>query len=144
MDQLRFARDRLERASDVPAILEAACTAFEDMLVMIQTWQDQLGPAFAAFMLAGASAANGRFTVIAAPSLPRHAAAATVNAGGDRGPDLSAEDAGVALAGLGQLLATRLDQAATWAADPADRDACADAARHARAVCARLGAPSPR
>jgi hypothetical protein len=144
--QIRAARHRLEHAADLPAVLAAACAAFEDMLAVIQARQDQLGPDFAAYMLAGASAADGRFAVIAAPSLPPPAVVPAACGGGD--PDIADVDAGLdagaALAGLARVLAGRLGQAATMAAHPADRAACADAAWHAGLLAARLGGPSPR
>src|SRR6266487_2966483 len=139
MDHVRAARERLEQASDLPAVLEAACTAFEDMLAVIQDQQDRLGAAFAAFILAGASAANGRFAVITAPSLPRSTSAAVPDATRPGG-GVSTYDAATALAGLSRQLASRLDQASGWAAEPADRAACAEAARHARALFTRFGA----
>ena len=70
MDRIDTARARLEHASGLPAVLDAAYDAFEDMLGVIEAQQDPGGGAFAAFVMAGAAAANGRNAVAAAPSLP--------------------------------------------------------------------------
>jgi hypothetical protein len=68
MDQIAVARERVEQAAGLPAILSAAYDAFEDMLPVIEELQDPGGGAFAAFVMSGASAASGRDAVAAAPS----------------------------------------------------------------------------
>ena len=141
MTWIRIASERLERAKDLPALLDAACAAFEDMLTLIQAQQDRFGDAFAAFMMAGASAARGHLAILAAPALP-HPAAATIPTSGPW-PGVTEREAAAALAGLSHQLAARLEDAAIGAADAGDQAACADAARHAHDVCARLGGASP-
>jgi hypothetical protein len=141
MTQIETASRRLAAARDLAGVLDAACAAFEVLLTGIYAQQDRFGDAFAAFMMAGASAANGHLAVLAAPSLPRPAPPEPPAAG--PWPGGSERDAAAVLAGLSRLLAARLDQAAAGAGDPADEAACAEAARHARAVCARLGMALP-
>ncbi len=138
MDQVRAVRERLERAEGLLAILDAACAAFEGMLTALRACQDRLDSAFAAYMVAAASAAEGRFAAISAPSLPRSAPAgdaATSVAEGGLPTELAAAD----LAEVARMLATRLRQTGVVAVDPADRAACVLAAGHAQAIYARLG-----
>ena len=70
MDQIESARARLEQATGLPAVLDAAYDAFEEMLSALEDQQDRGGGAFAAFVMSGAAAANGRDALAAAPSLP--------------------------------------------------------------------------
>ena len=74
MDTITAAGARLEHATGLPAILDAAYDAFEDMLPAIEAQQDPGSFAFTAFVMSGASAANGRDAIAAAPSLPAAAA----------------------------------------------------------------------
>ena len=144
MDRIDAARARLEHASGLPAVLDAAYDAFEDMLGAIEVQQDPGGGAFAAFVMAGPAAANGRNAVAAAPSLPPAPSGdlARTEAGSSRG--LSAETTATVLAALSQLLASRLTQANDLSADLGDRIACAQAARHAASICSLLGGtPEP-
>jgi hypothetical protein len=144
MNDLAVVRARLEQASDLPAILDAAYEAFESMLLLIHGQQDQARAGFAAFVMAAASVANGRDAVASAPSLPPAAPGRTPPASGDPVTDVTQEEAAAVLAELSQLLASRLADAAAWAPDAADRAACGVAARHARAVWSLLaGAPGP-
>jgi hypothetical protein len=144
MSDIAAVRARLERASDLPGVLDAAYDAFEAMLPVIGGQEDRVGGGFAAFVMAGASAANGRDAVASAPSLPPAAPGSTAQAAGDPLVDVGEEEAAAVLAGLSGLLASRLLDAASWTVDAADRAACADAARHARAVWSLLaGAPGP-
>ena len=54
------------------------------------------------------------------------------------------EDAAAVLAGLSQLLSSRLTDASDLSADAGDRVACAQAARHAASICSLLGrTPEP-
>jgi hypothetical protein len=139
MNKIAAAHARLDQAGDLPAVLDAAYDAFEDMLLVIRCHQDPAGGAFAAFVLSGASAANGRDEVASAPSLPRVSASPRTSAEGGVLAELSAEDAAVALAGLSRLLASRLRAAASSAPDADDQAACAEAARHAGQVLSLLG-----
>jgi hypothetical protein len=59
MEQIESARARLEDAIELPAVLDAAYDAFEEMLREIENQQDGGGGAFSAFVMSGAAAANG-------------------------------------------------------------------------------------
>jgi len=144
MNRIDAARARLEHATGLPAVLDAAYDAFEDMLTAIEAHQDPSTGAFAAFVMAGAAAANGRNAVAAAPSLPP--APSGDLPGTEPGPSrgLPAEAAPAVLAALSQLLASRLTKASDLPAGLGDRVACAQAARHAASICALLGGmPEP-
>ena len=144
MDPINAARTRLEQAVGLPAVLDAAYDAFDQLLGAIEHQQDPSGGAFAAFVMSGAAAANGRDALAAAPSLPRAASGdlAETMAGASHG--LTTEDAAAVLAGLSQLLASRLNGTSESSADAGDRIACAQAARHAASICLLLGGvPDP-
>jgi hypothetical protein len=133
------ARERLERASDLAAVLDAAYLAFEGMRLGFRACEDPATGLFAAFVMAAASAADGRDAVVFAPSLPprRDYGAAMTGEGapGGDGAERVADDA----AGLSRLLVSCLARAAGSTADPGDRDACEQAARCARELCELLG-----
>src|SRR5580693_10509114 len=98
MDTITAAGARLERATGLPAILDAAYDAFEDMLPAIEAQQDPGSAAFTAFVMSGASAANGRDAIAAAPSLPADAARGVTPA---RTPvAVTAQQVAAAVAGL--------------------------------------------
>ena len=134
MSSLFFVRERLHQASDLAAILDAACHAFESMLSVLRAHEDPGDPMFGAVMMAAASAADGRDAVLFAPSLPPHRLHA---ADAERGHDTAEPVAGL-LASLSELLAGRLDDAANITPDPGDRAACRAAARWARDIHALL------
>jgi hypothetical protein len=144
MDPINAARTRLERAIGLPAVLDAAYHAFDHMLGAIEDQQNPGGRAFAAFVMSGTAAANGRDALTAAPSLPRAVSGdlAEIMAAASHGP--TTEDAAAVLAGLSQLLASRLNGASESSADAGDRIACAQAAHHAASICSLLGGlPNP-
>jgi hypothetical protein len=143
MDRIAGARARLEAADDLPAILDAAYEAFEDMLTVIEDHQDPCGGAFAAFVMSGAAAMNGQNAVASAPSLPTAPAVRTGFCDAGPAPGLSGGEAAAAVTRLCLLLVSRLDAAAGQADDVADRTACALAARHAASVCSLLGGAPP-
>ena len=145
MDRIAAVHARLEQARDLPGVLDAAYDAFEGMLPVIWGQADRAGGGLAAFVMSAGPAANGRDSVAGAPSLPPAAAPPGVPlAAGDPAAGVTEDEAAAAVAGLSQLLASRLADAAAWAADAADRAACADAARHAGAIWSLLaGAPGP-
>jgi hypothetical protein len=136
MDTITAAGARLEHATGLPAILDASYDAFEDMLPAIETQQDPGSAAFTAFVMSGASAANGRDAIAAAPSLPAatHRAVTTSR----RPATVTAQQAAAALTGLSRILISRLNAAADLSADAGDRTACASAAHHAAAICSLL------
>jgi hypothetical protein len=143
MDQIEFARARVEQAIGLPAVLDAAYDAFEQMLATITIQQDRGGGAFAAFVMSGTAVANGRDALAAAPSLPPVSSGGLASMPGDSPDDLPAEAAAV-LASLSQLLSRRLTDASDHTADAGDRVACVQAARHAASVCSLLGGtPEP-
>ena len=76
MTRIDAAQQRLQQASDLAAVLDAAYEAFEGMVSVIHPVQDPASGLFAAFVMAAASAANGRNALALAPSLPGHPLAA--------------------------------------------------------------------
>jgi hypothetical protein len=144
MDQIESVRIRLEQATGLPAVLDAAYDAFEEMLWAIEEQEDRSGGAFAAFVMSGTAAANARDALAAAPSLPPAASGdLTVGTVGPSG-GLATEDAAAVFAGLSQLLSSRLADACDLSADVGDKVACAQAARHAASICSLLGrTPEP-
>jgi len=135
MDRVAAASVRLERADDLPAILEAAFDAFDDMLPVIEAQQDPAGGAFTTFVMSAAFAANGRDAVLFAPSLPPSASRGPI---ADRPGCGGALEAAIALAGLGRLLDLRLTDASAQAVSPGDRRACIEGARQARRLVSLL------
>lgn len=136
MDTIATAGARLEHATGLPAVLDAAYDAFEDMLPAIEAQQDPGSFAFTAFVMSGASAANGRDAIAAAPSLPAVSARRVTST---RTPiAVTAQEAAATVAGLSRVLVSRLNAAADLSADVGDRAACASAARHAAVICSLL------
>ena len=74
MTRITAAQHRVQQASGLAAVLDAAYEAFEAMLSAIDPVQDPASGLFAAFVMAAAAAANGRNAVALAPSLPGHPA----------------------------------------------------------------------
>ena len=144
MDQIESARARVQQAVGLPAVLDAAYDAFEQMLAAITIQQDRGGGAFAAFVMSGTAAANGRDALAAATSLPPVSSGDLASMAAKASRDLPMEDAAAALASLSQLLSRRLTDASDHTADVGDRLACAQAARHAADICSLLGGtPEP-
>ena len=120
--------ERLQGATGLKAVLAAAYDAFEFLLAVIRDHQDLDEGLFAAFVMSGACAADGRDALAAAPSLRwpppvEHAGAVNDFHSGSAG-EIAAD-----LAALSQQLATRLRDAATTAPDSRDRAECAEAAQ---------------
>lgn len=126
-------RDRLEQAGDLPALLEAAHEVFVAALTALRAREDPASVWFGRFVMAAASAADGRDAVIFAPALPTQRAHATAVSGEDSAG--SAEDVAGDIASLCGLVAVRLAQRAGQAADPGDQAACVRAARCAQRIC---------
>jgi hypothetical protein len=137
MNRINAAHRRLQQASDLPAVLDAAYEAFEGMLSVIYPAQDPASGWFAAYVMAAASAANGRNALALAPSLPRRPLLA-VPAEQGSGPGERPERLAETVAGLSHLVAGRLALAASGAPDTGDRDACGHAARNALDICGLL------
>ncbi|MGH3277234.1 MAG: hypothetical protein ACRDNZ_23255 [Streptosporangiaceae bacterium] len=144
MSSILASLQRLQATAEgLPGLLESAQLIFDDLLTEIHTHQDPDSPMFAAFMMAGASAADGRDAILFAPSLPwppLHPQPAGPQP--DPANDLVGSDPSE-LAALCLFLAARLSHAAPVAADPGDRDACRDAARSARDIHDLLAGPRP-
>ena len=136
------ARDRVEQADSLAALLDAAHDAFEDMLLVIRAHEDPEDGMFIPLVMAAASAADGRDAIAFAPSLPPHRLHPAT--AGER-PHEPGPTRAIAskLAALSELLARRLTEAARSAPISADRSACTDAARSARDIQALLTASGP-
>jgi len=143
MKLLTAAGDRLRRADGLPAVLDAACDAFEDILAIIGAYEDTTTSIATAivFLQAATQAANGRDAALFAPSLPPRSLCPRPATGPPERE--TTDDITTAVAGLGRLLASRLAATATTAAAAADRAACRDAARYARRVSDLLAGEDP-
>ncbi len=131
------AQQRLQEADGLAVVLDAAYAAFEGMVSVIHPVQDPSSGLFAAFVMAAASAADGRNALALAPSLPRHPLLAVPPGQQPRSgepPERVAE----MVARLSRLVAERLMQAAASAPDAGDRAACQHAAQNARDICGLL------
>src|SRR5262245_56838255 len=64
------ARDRVEQADSLAALLDAAHDAFEDMLSVIRVHEDPEDGMFIPLVMVAASVADGRDAIAFAPSLP--------------------------------------------------------------------------
>jgi hypothetical protein len=103
------------------------------MLSVIHPVQDPASGLFAAFVMAAASAADGRNALALAPSLPGDpllAAPAEQQPRSGEPPERVAE----AVSGLSRLVADRLTKAAVFALDADDGAACRHAAQSARDI----------
>ena len=130
------AQQRLQEADGLDVVLDAAYAAFEGMVSVIHPAQDPASGLFAAFVMAAASAADGRNALALAPSLPRRPLLA-VPAEQQPWPG-EPERVAELVAGLSRLVAERLTQAAVSAPDTGDQDACRHAAQSARDICGLL------
>jgi hypothetical protein len=131
----------LQEADSLAAVLDAAYGAFEGMLSVIYPVQDPASGLFTAFVMAAASAANGRNALALAPSLPGRPLLATPaeqQLWSGEPPEYVAE----VVATLSTLIAERLTQAAASAPDTGDQAACRNAAQSAREICGMLSTES--
>jgi len=142
MTPIDTVHEQLRDASGLAGILDATYRAFITMLPAFEDLQDRGGPGFAAFVMAGTQAANGRFALHPAPSLPAAALATHPTAAGFS--QLATQPVAKALADLGQLIADRLAEAYVEAVNPIDRLACIEAAWHAYDLSAFLGGAASR
>jgi hypothetical protein len=141
MRSLTIAADRFRAARGLPATLDAACDAFEQILTVISACEDTISTGMTiAFLFAATQAANGRDAMLFAPSLPPTALHAPAPAGEQR---WNACDIKTAIAGLAELLANRLGHTAATAAAGADRAACHDGAACATRIHDLLTRPGP-
>jgi hypothetical protein len=139
MTRIDTVGERLQQASDLAAVLDACYEAFEWMLSIIQPLQDPASGWFTAFVMAAASAADGRDALLFAASLPGNPLPAA-SAGQSAPAAQSTEDVATAVAGLSLLAAGRLARAAASARDGSDRSACQHAIRCAQDICELLSA----
>jgi hypothetical protein len=137
MAEITAARDRLEQADDLPALLGAAHEAFAVALTALRAREDPASVWFGRFVMAAASAADGRDALIFAPSMTGQRTHPTTGTGEDSSAGTADAVAGD-IASLCGLAAVRLAQAATQAADPGDQAACVRAAQCARRICELL------
>jgi hypothetical protein len=137
MTGMTAARNRLEQADDLPALLEAAHQVFAVALTALRAHEDPASVWFGRFVIAAASAADGRDALIFAPSMQAHRAPASADTGEDSSAGTADTIAGD-IASVCGLAAVRLAQATSQAADPGDRAACVRAAQCARRICELL------
>src|SRR5258708_240530 len=126
-------REHVAGAGSLPELLDAAYEAFEAMLTVIRQHDKPDTEMFVPMVLAGASAGNGRDSVLFAPSLPPRRLDADM-AGEDGLRPMAGRAAADWLSHLCEVLACRLTEAVASADAPGDRQGCLDAARCAREV----------
>jgi len=157
MNSLTKAQVRLDTARSLPEVLNASCQAFDQMLATIREHEARAEGLFAAFVLAAASAADGRDALLAASSLPwpppaapPPAAPRSALAVGDMAAPASdpvmladIDDLADTLGDLSKLTAAVLASAASHALDPSDQAACTQAAQSADVMWSLLARPGP-
>jgi hypothetical protein len=111
MTGMTAARNRLGQADDLPALLEAARQVFAVALTALRACEDPASVWFGRFVMAAASAADGRDAVIFASSMPGRRAHATTGTGEDS-PAGAADTVAGDIASSCGLAAVRLAQAA--------------------------------
>ena len=142
MRSLTAAADRFRAAHGLPATLDAACDAFEQILTVIAGYERATSTGLAiTFLFAATQAANGRDAMLFAPSLPAVARHAPAPAGEQR--EQNARDIKTPIAVLAELLACGLGHTATTTESGADRAACHDAAACATRIHYLLTKPGP-
>jgi hypothetical protein len=143
MRQVTAAGNRFRQAHGLPAVLDAACDAFEAILTIIGDYEDtaSVGAAIT-FLLVATQAANGRDALLFAPSLPPRALHPMAAAGEPDGQG-SASVIKSSIAVVSELLATGLARTATTITDDADLAACRDAATCAARITDLLAGAGP-
>jgi hypothetical protein len=130
MSPITRALHDVQGAEGLPEILAAAYLGFERALEEIRARETPASPNFAALVMAAAATADGRDAVLLSPSMPwpptRPALSGKAAADG-----LMAYEPGD-LAAVFRALVSRLEAAASLAADPRDLAACRSAAHAAR------------
>jgi hypothetical protein len=138
MASVSQARDHVAGAGSLPDLLDAAYEAFEAMLTVIRQHDKPDTEMFVPMVLAGASAGNGRDSILFAPSLPPRSLHPEMAREEGQRP-LVGRAAADLLTQLCEVLASRLTEAAASADASGDRQACLDAARCAREIHALIG-----
>ncbi len=141
MNPIDAAHQQLREATGLTGILDATYRAFMTMLPVLEDLQDRGGPGFAAAVMAGTQAANGRLALHPAPSLSASARAAIPAVEGVS--ELATQPLAKALAELGRLINGRLAEAHVEAENPLDRLACIEAGWHAYDLSIYLGGAPP-
>jgi hypothetical protein len=136
MHDIDAMRARLSAAANLPDTLAAGWDAFELVQAVADAHAEQAPDLFAAFMFAAASAADGRDAVGFAPSMLATPGTPAGPASPGQGEAYEAADQ---IVGLMAVLASRLQEAAGQAQDPADRQACDQAAYEAERILDLLG-----
>jgi len=131
------ARQRLQEADGLAAVLDAAYAAFEGLVSIIHPVQDPASGLFTAFVMAAASAADGRNAWPSHPRCPGTRCSPRLP-NSSPGPVSRPERVARVVAGLSRLVADRLTQAAAAGLDTGDRYACRHAAQSARDICGLL------
>ena len=142
MDRLTGARHRLAGTTDLPAVLDVAYDAFEDLLAVLRHHQEDDEVAFPAFVLAAAAAANGRDWIAGADGLPPAMPRERENAA-DPTVCVPVADVARIASALASDLATRLTAVAASAGGAGDQQCCQGAAAEARTMLALLSGASP-
>jgi len=132
------ARRQLTAASGLPAVLNAAYSAFECLLTVFRAGNDPAGDMFAAFVMSAALAADGRDAIAFAPSLPPAALVGEIAPAAD-GEEARAHE----LADLCRDLVTNLQGAVATASNPGDGAACREGVRCARGIHGLLAGGEP-
>ncbi len=123
MDRICEIEAQVRGSESLPEVLAAAFDAFEAIRAAARDCEDRTPELFAAFLLAGGAATEGRNALLGAPSLP--------HGGGPRGGVVAAADvygAADELAALAAALAARMSAARSDTAAAEDRAACGNAA----------------
>ena len=141
MNGIAAARRRVQQASGLGGVLDAAYDAFESMLSVIRDHEDSTDRMFIPFVMAATCAANGRDAVLFAPSLPPRRLHEPPAADGPH--EGGAEAVAGAVAALSLLLASHLAEIAGSAPEHEDRAACQDGARCAQQIHDLLTGPGP-
>jgi hypothetical protein len=137
VNRLTKAHQRLEEADDMAAVIAAAHEGFVAALTALRAQEDPDSAWFGEFVMAAASAADGRDALLFAPSMPAAPGPGTLVT-----DEQAAAGTGGSVAGdiavLCGLAAVRLARAAVQASDPGDQAACGRAARCAQRICELL------
>jgi hypothetical protein len=141
MTPIDTVHQQLREATGLTGILDATYRAFMTMLPIFEDLQNRGGPGFAAVVMAGTQAANGRLALHPAPSLSATARATLPAVAGIS--ESETQPLAQALAELGRLINGRLAEAYTEAENPLDRLACIEAGWHAYDLSAYLGGAPP-
>ena len=137
MNRLAKAHQRLQEAGDLAAVIAAAHEGFVAALTALRAQEDPDSAWFGEFVMAAASAADGRDALLFAPSMPAAPGPGTVVTDEQAAAGTGGSVAGD-IAALCGLAAVRLARAAVEAADPGDQAACERAARCAQRICELL------